>query len=176
MAADAGIVSTQAHTMSVAIPQRTALKRLMLPTPAMAPAITCVVETGKCSLVENRIDIAAALSAQKPLRGLRRVSRPPMVWTMRQPPDMVPRPIAALAERITQTGTRKVLAFMFPYYYDKYGYTPGGTFSIKLDDKGERLFVLWNGAFVEIDPTKNSDTFGQCSAMVINIPASERQE
>jgi hypothetical protein len=76
----------------------------------------------------------------------------------------------------TQTGTRKVLAFMFPYYYDKYGYTPGGTFSIKLDDKGERLFVLWNGAFVEYDPTKNSDTFGQCSAMVINIPDSERQE
>jgi hypothetical protein len=76
----------------------------------------------------------------------------------------------------TRTGTKKVISFMFPYYYDKYGYTPGGTFSIKLDDKGERLFVLWNGAFVEYDPKKNSDTFGQCSVMVINIPASERQE
>jgi hypothetical protein len=76
----------------------------------------------------------------------------------------------------TQTGTKKVLAFMFPYYYEKYGYTPGGTFSIKLDDKGERLFVLWNGAFVEYDPAGKSDTFGQCSVMVINIPASERQE
>jgi len=76
----------------------------------------------------------------------------------------------------TQTGTKKVLAFMFPYYYDKYGYTPGGTFSIKLDDKGEKLFILWNGAFVEYDPAKNSDTFGQCSVMVVNIPASERVE
>ena len=76
----------------------------------------------------------------------------------------------------TQTGTKKVLAFMFPYYYEKYGYTPGGTFSITLDDKGERLFVLWNGAFVEYDPAGKSDTFGQCSVMVINIPASERQE
>ena len=76
----------------------------------------------------------------------------------------------------TRTGTKKVISFMFPYYFDKYGYTPGGTFSIKLDDRGERLFVLWNGAFVEYDPKKNSDTFGQCSVMVINIPASERQE
>ena len=76
----------------------------------------------------------------------------------------------------TQTGTKKVLAFMFPYYYEKYGYTPGGTFSIKLDDKGERLFILWNGAFVNYDPSKESDTFGQCSVMVVNIPARERQE
>ena len=76
----------------------------------------------------------------------------------------------------TKTDTKKVLAFMFPYYYEKYGYTPGGTFSIKLDDKGERLFILWNGAFTEYDPAKNSDTFGQCSVMVVNIPASERRE
>ncbi|MFC1607504.1 hypothetical protein ACFL47_05990 [Candidatus Latescibacterota bacterium] len=79
----------------------------------------------------------------------------------------------------TQTGKKKVLAFMFPYFYDKYGYTPGGTFSIKLDDKGEKLFILWNGAFVEhegnVEDSK-SDTFGQCSVMVVNIPASERQE
>ena len=75
----------------------------------------------------------------------------------------------------TQTGTKKVLAFMFPYYLDKYGYTAGGTFSIKLDDKGERLFILWNGAFVE-HGEKKADTFGQCSVMVVNIPASERVE
>jgi len=76
----------------------------------------------------------------------------------------------------TKTGVRKVLAFMFPYYYEKYGYTHGGTFSIKLDDKGERLFILWNGAFVEHIKGKNSDTFGQCSVTVVNIPASERVE
>jgi len=75
----------------------------------------------------------------------------------------------------TKTGTVKVLAFMFPYYMDKYGYTPGGTFSIRLDDKGERLFILWNGAFVE-HGEKSTDTFGQCSVMVVNIPESERRE
>ena len=53
------------------------------------------------------------------------------------------------------------------------GVEPG---TIKPDDSGERLFVLWNGAFVEYDPNKSSDTFGQCSVMVGNIPASERAE
>jgi len=76
----------------------------------------------------------------------------------------------------TRTGQKKVLAFLFPYYYDKYGYIPGGTFSVKLDDKGERLFILWNGAFSEYNPKRNAETFGQCSVMVVNIPAGERQE
>src|SRR5450432_3052279 len=44
--AAAGIVSTQAQIMSVARPQRTAFIRWMLPTPTMAPAMACVVETG----------------------------------------------------------------------------------------------------------------------------------
>jgi hypothetical protein len=38
--ADAGIVSTQAHTMFVAKPQRTALTLCTEPTPAIAPAMT----------------------------------------------------------------------------------------------------------------------------------------
>ncbi|MCL4216646.1 MAG: hypothetical protein KJ052_06535 [Candidatus Hydrogenedentes bacterium] len=77
----------------------------------------------------------------------------------------------------TQTGGKKVLAFLFPYYYEKYGYTPGGTFSIKLDDKGERLFILWNGAFIEHEgDVAGGDTFGQCSLMLVHIPASERKE
>ena len=76
----------------------------------------------------------------------------------------------------TQTGVKKVLAFTFPYYFDKYGYTPGGTFSIKLDDAGEKLFILWNGAFVDHEEGHEGDTFGQCSVMVVNIPASERME
>lgn len=80
----------------------------------------------------------------------------------------------------TRTGTKKVLAFLFPYYYEKYGYTPGGTFSIKLDDKGERLFVLWNGAFIDMAdyPKKEAipDVFGNNAVMLIHIPASERAE
>jgi hypothetical protein len=46
MIAAIGMVSTHAPTMFVAIPHRTAFTRLMLPTPTIAPAIACVVETG----------------------------------------------------------------------------------------------------------------------------------
>jgi len=73
----------------------------------------------------------------------------------------------------TKTGTRKVLAFLFPYFYDKYGYIPSGTFCIKLDDKGEKLFVLFNGAFAEYAP-ESGDVFGDPSVMVIHIPELER--
>lgn len=75
----------------------------------------------------------------------------------------------------TKTDTVKVLAFLSSFYYEKYGYTPSGTFSVKLDDKGEKLFVLWNGAFVDQNAL-DGDVFGQCSATLINIPESERIE
>ena len=75
----------------------------------------------------------------------------------------------------TKTGTKKVIAFLSAFYYEKYGYTPGGTFSIKLDDKGEKLFILWNGAFADHDKSKG-DVFGQCSITLVNIPESERIE
>jgi len=75
MIAAIGIVSTHAPTMLVAIPQRTALRRLILPTPAMAPAMACVVKTGRPKWVASRTAPAAPVSAQNPLRGLRRVSR-----------------------------------------------------------------------------------------------------
>ena len=74
----------------------------------------------------------------------------------------------------TKTGERKVLSFLFPYYYDKYGYIPGGTYSVKLGEKGEKLFILFNGVFNEYNP-EGGDSFGDPSVMVINIPLSERQ-
>ena len=79
----------------------------------------------------------------------------------------------------TTTGQRKVLAFLFPYYREKYGYTVGGTFSIKLDDKGERLFILWNGAFIEVEEQLQKDrvdVFGNNSMMIVHIPEEERDE
>ena len=75
MIAAAGMVSTHAHTMLVAMPQRTAFMRWMLPTPAMAPAMACVVETGRPRCVAAGRRSAAPVSAQNPLRGLSRVRR-----------------------------------------------------------------------------------------------------
>ena len=83
---------------------------------------------------------------------------------------------SSLIQYDTVAGTKKVLAFMYPYYYKKYGYLTGGTFSVKLDKKGEKLFVLWNGSFMEPHPETQAESFGQCSVMVITIPESERRE
>jgi hypothetical protein len=83
---------------------------------------------------------------------------------------------APVVQYDTLTGARKVIAFPFPYYKDKYGYITGGTYSAVLDDRGERLCILWNGAFTDIKPNGKADTFGHCSIMLVNIPASERME
>lgn len=74
----------------------------------------------------------------------------------------------------TETGTKKVISFLFPYFHEKYGYIPSGTYSVKLDSKGESLFVLFNGAFAEYN-SKSGDVFGDPSVMVIHIPESERE-
>src|ERR1700733_3573056 len=104
MIAAIGIVITHAPTMLVANPQRTALRRLILPTPTMAPAMACVVETGRPRWVANRTAPAAPVSAQNPLRGLSRVRRAPIVRTMRQPPLKVPIAIAVYDASSTHLG------------------------------------------------------------------------
>lgn len=74
----------------------------------------------------------------------------------------------------TVTGERKALAFLYPYLYEKYGYIASGTFSVELDDRGERLFMLFNGAFTRFDPS-GGDVFGDPSVIVLHIPEEERR-
>jgi len=76
----------------------------------------------------------------------------------------------------TVTDTIKVLAFAWPYYREKYGFTASQNFSLKLDDKGEKLFVVWNGGFIEHEVNGKDDTFGQIAIMLVHIPESERVE
>ena len=47
---------------------------------------------------------AAPVSAANPLTGGSLVIFDPIVWMMRQPPDSVPRPMAACAASTTQNG------------------------------------------------------------------------
>src|SRR5687768_10653687 len=64
MANAPGIVRTQAHTTRPAMPQRTADRRRVAPTPTIAPVMVCVVETGMpADEVKNSV-AAAADSAQ----------------------------------------------------------------------------------------------------------------
>ena len=92
------------------------------------------------------------------------------------------------------TGKTKILAFLHPYYYKKYGYVSGGSYSFKLDDRGERLFMIWNGDFTELERLETQrknynaeniknwsvpsphDAFGHCSTFLVHIPGEERRE
>jgi hypothetical protein len=75
----------------------------------------------------------------------------------------------------TQTKTKKVLAFLGPYYREKYGYTLGGTFSIRLFPGAKKLFIAWNGRF-EPELRGGYDAFGNPSFMVIHIPEGEIED
>lgn len=88
------MVRIHAQMMLPATPQRTALARCVEPTPTMAPVMVCVVDTGMPSVVARNKVSAPPVSAQKPPTGLSLVIFWPMVLTIRQPPNMVPRPMA----------------------------------------------------------------------------------
>jgi len=100
-----GKVSTQASRMLEATPQRTALTRLLAPTPMMQALMQWVVETGIPSLLAARITRVPEVSAAKPWSGAMRMILVPMVLMMRLPPAIVPRPMAAAQMMITQRGT-----------------------------------------------------------------------
>jgi hypothetical protein len=68
-----------------------------------------------------------------------------------------------------KTRKPKVIAFLSPFYKQKYGYTPDGTYGIALDEKGESLFVTWNGF-----RTGQPKFWESCAITMIRIPASER--
>ena len=87
------MVIIQAHNRLIVTPHLTALKRFVAPTPIIEPVIVCVVETGilKCS-VRNKV-IAPAVSAATPSSGVTLVILVPIVFTIFQPPLMVPKPM-----------------------------------------------------------------------------------
>src|SRR5262249_51535076 len=82
------------RTPRPATPQRPAGRRRVAPTPIMEPVMVCVVLTGMPPTAVPISMSAPAVSAQKPPTGRSWVIRIPIVFTIRQPPAMVPRPIA----------------------------------------------------------------------------------
>ena len=104
MIAENGMVRIHAHTMRPATPQRTDENRSVAPTPLIAPAIVCVVETGMPKWDAMKREVAPAVSAQNPPYGRSLVMRWPIVFTIRHPPASVPSAMAACAQRITHIG------------------------------------------------------------------------
>ena len=67
-----------------------------------------------------------------------------------------------------KTKQRKVIAFLTPFYREKYGCTPVGTFSSAIDEKGETLYVTWN-------VNRGTKAWDSCGLTAIHIPASTVQ-
>src|SRR5581483_1823523 len=75
----AGIVRTQAQTIWLAMPQRTADRRRVAPTPTIEPVMACVVDTGMPKPVAVKIAMAAPVSAANPPTGCSFVIFEPIV-------------------------------------------------------------------------------------------------
>jgi len=71
-----------------------------------------------------------------------------------------------------QTGKKKAIAFLGPYYHEKYGYNTTGTFGIELSADDSLLIVHMNGGFGP-DPLKAM--FEHPAIFAVHIPESERQ-
>ena len=77
----------------------------------------------------------------------------------------------------THTNKKKVIAFIFDYYMEKYGYAPVRPFGIELDDKGESIFFYVNGGFSTWELEEPwSVVMRRPGIFQVHIPASERIE
>ena len=72
-----------------------------------------------------------------------------------------------------RTDRKKVIAFLYDYYAETYGYGHGKFYGIEPDDNGESLFIYSNGGFVE---GGGDVTYKRPSMVHLHIPESERQE
>jgi hypothetical protein len=75
---------------------------------------------------------------------------------------------SAIVQFDTKNRSRKVIAFLHPFYEKTYGLIPKGTYSVAVDGAGDKLYVTWN-------VSRGSRAWDVCGLTVIHIPASERQ-
>lgn len=83
---------------------------------------------------------------------------------------------APLVQYDVKTNTRKVIAFLHPYYFKKYGFVPCGAFGTAVSPAGDKVYICWNGN----RDTKPADVdkrvkFDICAFMVVHIPETERR-
>src|SRR5664280_3384537 len=99
-----GSVITQANATLPTSFQRTGCWDVAAPTPTIDPVATCVVESGRPMCDDVKITADDAICAAKPCCGVRFVNPLPIVRMIRQPPIMVPSPIAIAHEATTHHG------------------------------------------------------------------------
>ena len=74
---------------------------------------------------------------------------------------------APIVQFDVKTGTKKVLAFLEPFYTEQYGLTLKGTYSTALSEDGGKLYITWN-------VSRGSRAWDCCGLTVVHIPESER--
>jgi hypothetical protein len=74
---------------------------------------------------------------------------------------------SAVVQYDTAARSRKVIAFLHPFYHEKYGLIPKGTYGLACDPSGERLYITWN-------VSRGSRAWDVCGLTTIHIPESER--
>lgn len=75
---------------------------------------------------------------------------------------------SAVVQYDTKRKTKKVIAFLHPFYREKYGVAPVGTYSYALSPKGDELYVTWNA-------NRSGRAWDVCALSVIRIPEAERK-
>ena len=77
---------------------------------------------------------------------------------------------APIVQVDVKTGQRKVLAFLHKFFQKKYGYNLDGCFCSVLDEKGEKLYISWDG-------WREGQPRGMESSVltVVHIPKAERK-
>ena len=73
----------------------------------------------------------------------------------------------AVVQFDVKTRTRKVLAFLSPFFAQKYGNTLKGTYSTSIDPAGDKLYITWNNS-------RGTKAWDSVVVTVIHIPDSER--
>jgi hypothetical protein len=74
---------------------------------------------------------------------------------------------AAVVQFDVETGKKKVIAFLEPFYTEKYELTLKGTYSTAVDPMGDKLYITWN-------VRRGSRAWDCCGLTVVHIPESER--
>lgn len=74
-----------------------------------------------------------------------------------------------LVQYDVKTGKKKILAFLNNVFSEKHGYTLDGSFGSALDEKGERMFISWDG--MRKGQPRGTESV---AITVVHIPESER--
>jgi hypothetical protein len=72
-----------------------------------------------------------------------------------------------LVQYDVKAGTKKVIAFLHPFYQDNYGFTPKGTYSTAVSAEGDKVYITWN-------VSRGTRAWDCCGLTVVHIPESER--